>query len=81
MVAGEETVVEARFSMTGEISPRRFTWRDSTVPVEGVGRCWKEGGQRCFVVLAAGGRPFELRLDEKTLRWQVSSVSASRVIA
>lgn len=81
MVASEETVVEARFSMAGEISPRRFTWRGRTVPVEGVGRRWKEEGQRCFVVLAAGGRPFELRLDEETLRWQVSSVSASRVVA
>ncbi|RLC80819.1 MAG: hypothetical protein DRI81_03855 [Chloroflexi bacterium] len=81
MAAGEETAVEAHFSPTGAISPRRFTWRGSTVAVEGIGRCWKEVGKRCFGVLAAGGRHFELRLDEKTLRWQVSSVLASRIVA
>lgn len=71
----EEAVVEALFSVTGEITPRRFAWRGSVLSVEGVGRSWREGSERCFVVLAAGERPFELRLDEKTLRWRVSRLS------
>ena len=68
---GETTAVEAHFDAVGKITPRRFTWHNSTLVVEGVGRRWREGNQRCFAVLAAGGRPFELRLDEETLLWRV----------
>jgi hypothetical protein len=71
MVMGEAAAVEAYFSMAGEIIPRRFTWRGGTLVVEGVGRRWREGNQRCFAVLAAGGHPFDLRLDEETLCWRV----------
>ena len=72
----EATSVEAHFSIAGEITPRRFTWHGSTLLVEGVGRCWKEGDECCFAVLAAGGRPFVLRLDGETLRWRVSRALA-----
>jgi len=72
MAMSEATAVEAHFSIAGEITPRRFTWQTGTLLVEGVGRRWKEGDERCFAVLAAGGRAFELRLDEKTLRWRIS---------
>ena len=68
----EATAVEAHFSIAGKITPRRFTWHGSLLLVEGIGRCWNEKGERCFAVLAAGGRPFELRLDEETFRWRVS---------
>jgi hypothetical protein len=78
---GEETAVEVCFAVTGEITPRRFAWRGSSLSVEGVGRRWREGSERCFVVLAAGERPFELRLDEKTLRWRVSRVPGSGWVA
>lgn len=70
--ASEETAVEAHFGATGEISPRRFTWRGSTLSVEGIGRRWREGNERCFAILAAGEHLFELRLDERTLCWRVS---------
>lgn len=73
--------VEAYFSATGEIAPRRFTWHGGTLLVEGVGRCWREGRERCFAVLAAGGRPFELRLDEESLRWRVSRALAPGPVA
>ncbi|MDY7077495.1 MAG: hypothetical protein SXV54_11295 [Chloroflexota bacterium] len=72
MTIGETTEVEAHFDVSGKIVPRRFTWHGSTLVIEGVGRRWREEGVRCFAVLAAGGRPFELRLDEETLRWRVS---------
>ena len=72
MIVNEETSVEVQFDVAGEITPRRFAWRGSMVFVEGVGRRWKEGDERCFMVLAVGGRPFELRLDERTLRWRVA---------
>ena len=71
-VMGEAVAVEAYFSIAGEITPRRFTWHGSTLVVEGVGRRWREGNERCFAVLAAGGRPFALRLDGETLCWRLS---------
>jgi hypothetical protein len=80
MVVNEETSVEARFDVDGEIMPRRFAWRGSMVPVEGVGRQWKEGDERCFMVMAAGGKPFELRLDERTLRWRVARATVPRLV-
>ena len=81
MVVSEATAVEVHFSAEGEITPRRFTWRGGTLPVEGVGRRWREGSEICFAILAAGGRPFVLRLDEETFRWRVSRVSARGPVA
>jgi hypothetical protein len=68
----ELIAVEARFDVEGEITPRRFEWQGSLLAVEGVGRCWRECGERCFNVVAMGGRLFELRLDEETLRWSIA---------
>ena len=79
-VVNEETVVEAQFDVAGEITPCRFTWRGRTLSVEGVGRRWAEGGERCFMVMASG-QPFELRLDERTLRWRIARVPFSRLAA
>lgn len=81
MTAGEMAAVEAHFSVAGEITPRLFTWHGSTLMVEGVGRRWIEGNDRCFAVLAAGGRPFELRLDGETLLWCVTRSWVRRPMA
>lgn len=72
----ESTAVEALFDAEGEITPRHFTWRGGRLQVEGVGRRWKDGEERCFAILATGGRPFELRLNERTLCWRVSRAGA-----
>ncbi|MBN1979399.1 MAG: hypothetical protein JW918_18535 [Anaerolineae bacterium] len=79
-VVNEETVVEAQFDVTGEITPRRFTWHGRTLSVEGVGRRWKEGDEQRFMVMASG-QPFELRLDERTLRWQIARAPSTRLAA
>lgn len=68
--------MEARFDAAGTITPRSFTWRGSTLTVEGVGRRWREGSRRCFAVMAAG-KPFHLCMDEATFRWWVSCRAAS----
>lgn len=80
MIVNEETSVEARFDVDGEVIPRRFAWRGDMVPVEGVGRRWKEGDERCFMVMAVGGQPFELRLNERTLCWRVARAPAPRLV-
>lgn len=73
MIAGNRAVeVEACFDTAGEITPRRFEWQGHLLTVEGVGRRWSEQGERCFNVMAAGGRLFELRLDEDTLCWRIA---------
>lgn len=70
-VMGEAVAVEAYFSLAGEITPRRITWRGGTLVIAGVGRRWREGNERCFAVLAAGGHPFDMRLDGETPCWRV----------
>jgi hypothetical protein len=80
-VVSEETTVDAQFDVAGEITPRRFTWRGRALPVEGVGRRWEEGDERCFMVMAAGGQPFELRLDARTLRWRIARAPSLRLAA
>ncbi len=67
----QATAVEARFTAEGEIEPKQFEWHGTPVAVEGLGRRWTEGRERCFTVIALGGRLFELRLDQDTLRWSV----------
>jgi hypothetical protein len=79
-VVNEGIVVEAQFDVAGEITPRRFAWHGRMLSVEGVGRRWKEGDERCFMVMA-GGQPFELRLDERTLRWEIARASSTRLAA
>ncbi|MBN1814771.1 MAG: hypothetical protein JXA14_23225 [Anaerolineae bacterium] len=81
MIVNEETSVEAQFDVDGEITPRRFAWRGSMVPIEGVGRRWEEGDERCFMVMAMGGQPFELRLNERKLCWRIARAPAPRLTA
>jgi PncC family amidohydrolase len=64
--------VDAHFDVEGQITPQRFEWQGSLLAVEGVGRSWSEGAERCFNVMAMGGRLFELRLDEDTFRWSIA---------
>jgi hypothetical protein len=80
-IVDKETAVEALFDFGGEITPRRFAWRGSMVPVEGMGRRWKEGDEHCFMVMAAGGQPFELRLNERDLRWRIARAPEPRLAA
>jgi hypothetical protein len=68
---GEPTAVVARFTPGGEIVPQRFEWQGRMLPVQGIGRRWTEDSERCFNVIALGGRTFELRLDEESLRWSI----------
>jgi hypothetical protein len=80
-MSGEPTAVEAAFTAQGRITPRRFEWQGSSLAVEGVGRRWTEAGQRCFNVMAMGGRLFELRLDLETLRWSIARGPIPRLAA
>ena len=70
-MTGEDTAVQAVFSRNGRITPRRFEWQGSWLAVEGIGRRWTDGEQRCFNVQALGGRLFELRFDPLSGRWSV----------
>lgn len=70
-MTGTQTAVQARFTAQGEITPQCFEWQGHLLTVEGVGRRWTEQGERCFTVLAMGGRLFELRLNEQTLCWSI----------
>lgn len=75
------TAVEAGFDVSGAVTPHSFTWHGERVQVEGQGRTWEEGDELCFLILAAGGQAFELRLDRIALRWRILRVSAGRAVA
>ena len=68
----EPTAVLAAFTAEGKVTPQRFDWQDSSLAVEGVGRRWSKAGQRCFNVMAMGGRLFELRFEPETLCWFIA---------
>lgn len=76
----ERTTVEALFRTNGDITPQRFEWQGRLVLVQGVGRRWREENERCFNVMAMGGRVFELRLNVETLRWSVRGGSGPPVV-
>lgn len=73
--------VEAVFGEDGRIEPRRFTWQGTWLDVEGIGRRWTDDGERCFNVLAAGGRAFELRFDPASVRWAVMGGPSRPMVA
>lgn len=78
---GELTTVEALFRADGDIIPQRFEWQGRLLRVQGVGRRWQEDNERCFNVMAMGGRTFELRLDEETLLWSIARGPVSPAVA
>ena len=70
----EPIMVQARFDAQGRVWPVAFVWRNRTRYITEQGRQWVEGADsdapcRCFLVRAANGDTFELRLELKTLRW------------
>ncbi|MBC8446785.1 MAG: hypothetical protein H8D78_03455 [Chloroflexi bacterium] len=72
----EPIMVQARFDAQGRTQPVAFVWRNRTRYVTDVGREWVDetngdAPRRCFLVRAANGDTFELRLELKTLRWRL----------
>lgn len=60
--AREEEViqVEVRSDAKGRVRPGAFTWRGSRRVITSVGRTWRSGDQRHYLVMAARDRVYEL---------------------
>ena len=72
----EPVMVQARFNAQGRAQPVAFVWRNRTRYITDQGRDWVEEADsdapcRCFLVQAANGDTFELRLELKTLCWRL----------
>lgn len=65
--------VEARFE-GGELIPIAFTWQGRKVCISDVGRRWREGNVRHYLVMTPARETFELCFDAGTLRWRIARV-------
>jgi hypothetical protein len=75
-IVDEPIMVQARFDVEGQPHPVAFVWRNRTRYIAERGRQWLEPAGsdarfHCFLVRAASGDTFELRLDLRTLVWRL----------
>ncbi|MDD5468725.1 MAG: CinA family protein [Anaerolineales bacterium] len=61
--------VRARFRPDGLVIPESFSWRGRDIPVESVGRRWQDEARQRMLVMAPGGRVYELVHDQAQGEW------------
>lgn len=61
--------VRARFRNDGLPVPESFNWRGREIPVESVGRRWQDEARQRMLVMAPGGRVYELVHDPARAEW------------
>jgi hypothetical protein len=76
----ENIEVTARFSEDGKVTPLSFRWNGSHYPVEGTGRRWNADDGLHILVMAAGGKVFELLFSHSPASWYIRPVAPSRNI-
>lgn len=52
--------VEAKIFPEGRVRPLSFLWEGEQVVVASLGRSWREGGERHFLVMSPDERVYEL---------------------
>lgn len=65
----EKIEVTARFNTEGQAFPIRFVWQAQTFLVESIGRRWEDAKSQHILVMAPGGRVFELVFVFSTRGW------------
>jgi hypothetical protein len=65
----EPVEVTARFDETGKIWPEWIVWQGRKLRVEGIGRRWERDGAQHILVIALGGRVFELVFQPASSSW------------
>ena len=59
--SGEEVIqVEVQVDVKGRARPAAFTWRGGRQVITSIGRTWRSGDQRHYLVMAARDRVYEL---------------------
>lgn len=64
--------VEAYFEENGKLTPMSFSWQGRKVHISDVGRRWREGNVRHYLIMTSAQEIFELCLDVDTLRWRIA---------
>jgi hypothetical protein len=77
----EAIEVTAHFDEHGKATPLRFTWKGSVYQVESTGRRWTAEDGQHILVMALGGRIFELLFACAEGRWYVGRVETGRMVA
>ena len=63
--------VEARFREDGEIVPLAFVWEERRFAVLALGRQWREGQSRHFLVMTLGEQVFEITYNVDEGNWRM----------
>ncbi len=69
--------VEARFQGDGEILPLGFVWEERRFAVLGLGRQWREGQSRHFLVMTPREQVFEITYNEDEGNWRMGRSPAN----
>jgi PncC family amidohydrolase len=69
--------IDVRWTGAGEILPRQFTWNGQKIPVESVGRQWKDENGAHVLVMALGGQAFELTYTPQAV-WTIRPISGGQ---
>lgn len=77
----EAVEVVARFDDQGNITPLQFNWQGSPYQVESVGRRWRDEAGQHILVMAPGGRVFELLYTFSEGRWYLRSIGPNHQTA
>ncbi len=67
----EPIEVTARFDKSGKVWPIRIVWGDREIQVESAGRRWEQGGEQHILVMALGGKVFELVFRNAAATWWI----------
>ena len=73
--------VTAHFAADGKATPLRFTWKGSVYVIESTGRRWQAEDGQHILVMATGGRMFELLFVCGTGRWYLARAETGRLVA
>ncbi|HNT25289.1 MAG TPA: hypothetical protein PKM21_13030 [Anaerolineales bacterium] len=73
--------VTAHFSIEGKATPLRFTWKNSVYQIESTGRRWTNEDGLHILVMALGGRMFELLFVCTEGRWYLARAETGRLVA
>ncbi len=70
--------VVARWGADGRVDPTQFVWNESVYPVQAVGRQWTDDIGLHVLVMASGGRSFELVFERAALTWSLGKPGQSQ---
>ncbi|HEX9028048.1 MAG TPA: hypothetical protein VF823_02660 [Anaerolineales bacterium] len=73
--------VTARFDAGGQVTPLSFTWQGRQFTVDSTGRRWEDETGLHILVMAPGGRIYELLFAPAARRWFLGKIGQEYTVA